>query len=140
MELARRLVVWACLVVGVSVVTLIWRPITDKGSWLSQIDHGELILVAIAIHASAVGYAAIAPSGEKSKTLKTIVIAPGTVILILSVLVYSSFVQGPSPSAHGVPSAQYIADISYVLFVAALLIGMASMYLTYKSEGRETTP
>ncbi len=135
MAFLRKLVLWLCVIVGVSLATLVWRPLAGRGTWLSQIDHGELVLVAIGVSASAVGYSAMAPTLPGQENIRAGVISFGILSLALSMLVYAAFSDGPQAVAgDGRPTALYISRVSYVFFVASLITGAASTLLLHRAE------
>jgi hypothetical protein len=130
-EFAKKLILWSSVGVGVSVTCLAWRPIVGDLSWTAAIQRGELVLVAVTVTASAVGYAAMASVKGALDLLKVVVIALGTVELVLSIGVYAGFSQPSSGSLH---SAYSVALDSYILLAASVLIGAASTYLTHRAE------
>lgn len=142
MELAKRLTLWLFLVVGVSLAALVWRPIAGESRWIDEISNGELVLVAITLLASAVGYAAMATVGGGLDMLKAVVIGSGVVVLVLALGVYASFSTEPDslPQATEVESSldqaesDGVAATSYWIFGAALALGVSSIYLTYRHQ------
>jgi hypothetical protein len=130
-EFAKKLILWSSVVVGVSVICLAARPLEGDLSWTAAIYHGELVLVAVTVTASAVGYAAMASVKGTLDLLKVAVIGLGIVQLVLSIFVYAGF---SHPSSGNLRSASSVAIESYVLLAASVLIGAASNYVTHRAE------
>lgn len=131
MAFLKKLVLWACLGVGVSVASLAWRPIVGETTWTASIEHGELVLIAVTLIASAVGYAAMASVNGGADLAKNIVVGFGLVSLILAIGVYASLSDPPSKNSIDVHSA---AIESYVLLGTSIFLGSLSTYVTHRSE------
>lgn len=131
MELTKKLILWCLVVVGVSIICLAWRPISGDVPWSAAIQHGELVLVAVTLTASAVGYAAMASVTGTLDLVKTLVIGLGILELVLSIGVYASF-SDPAPAAVHSPSS--VSSTSYLLLAASLVIGAASTYVTHSAD------
>lgn len=136
-----KLMVWLLVVVAVSLAALVWRPLVGEGAWIQQIAQGQLILVAVTVTASAVGYSAMAEVSGGAKSLKNIIVALGVVVLVLSLLLYGaySFQVGTEAHTPSIPNSNSaiphnVAFNSYILFVASLIIGAISIYLADRSE------
>lgn len=130
-EFVKKLFMWTCLGVGVSVACLAWRPITGEESWTVSIEHGELVLVAVTLLASAIGYAAMASVSGGPDLVKHAVIGLGLVALILAIGVYAGFSDPPAGASVNV---RQTAGESYVLLACSIFLGSLSTYVTHRSE------
>lgn len=123
MTVFKYLTVWI-LGLAVGLCAIGWHPIAEESTWTSQIQRGELLLLAVTLSATAVGYAAIGANSGKRDALKYIVILFSLVVAFLCILLYASFSQGALHSEHSV------AWKSYVALTASALLGVAAVVLT----------
>jgi hypothetical protein len=123
MTVFKYLVVWL-LGLAVGLCAIGWHPIAEEATWTSQIQRGELLLLAVTLSVTAVGYAVIGAGSGKRDALKYIVIFFGVVVAVLCLLLYASFSQGALHSEHSV------AWKSYVALTASALLGVSAVVLT----------
>jgi hypothetical protein len=129
MEFPRKLFFWACFGVGVSVVCVAWRPIVGEVSWTVAIEHGELVLIAVTLIASAVGYAAIAQVDGGAEAVRSVVIGLGIIVLLLSMAVFVGMSKASGSIDH-----KRVAGDSYALLAVSVLLGSLSTYVSHRSE------
>jgi hypothetical protein len=133
-----KLAVWLLVVILVSLAALFWRPLAGEGAWIRQIAQGQLILVAVSVTSSAVGYAAMARVNGTAENLRILIIALGLVVLVISLLLYGGYSNLPNlagSAATESPAAPHnLALNSYLVFLASLIIGGVSIYVTDRSE------
>jgi hypothetical protein len=65
----------------------------------------------------------------RAELAKLLVIGPGVLVLVLSILVYSSF--SDSGAAH---SANSVARQSYIFLAAGVFLGSLSIFVTHRAE------
>lgn len=131
-ELGGRILLWVAFSVLIPIVPFSWDPIATHAGWTGQIDHGELLLVAVVLTAGAAGYAATAPvTSTRGEFAKSAVVGSALILLVLQIGVYSSFREGPSTVNQ---SATHIAWFSCVFFGLGVLLGLVSTCLVYFSE------
>jgi hypothetical protein len=116
-ELAKRLILWLSLSVGIAVVPFVWHPLAGSGRWTQQIYRGELILVSVGLLASGVGYAAMATVRGKLDILKAAIVGPGVLL-----------------DSKNRPSVAQVSWTSYAIFVAASAMGFGATYIAYRDE------
>jgi hypothetical protein len=130
-EFLKKLLIWGCLGVGVSVAALAWRPIAGQVSWTGAIEHGELILIAVTLLASAVGYAAMASVDGGADLAKSVVVGFGLMSLIFAIGVYADL---SDPNTGNNIDTHKAAVESYVILAASIFLGALSTYVTHRSE------
>lgn len=136
-ELLERYVVWLSAGIGVSVVTLLWRPLVADASWYEVIGRGELMLVALGVTASAVGYGGgtSPPKGSRLAVLRTLVLWPGILFLLLCAGMYIGISANlDDPSVAKRLSEGSIAVRSYFVLATSVVFGSAATYLVHASE------
>ena len=85
MELLNRLIVRVTLGTGLGVASLVARPLAGTSHWTREIYRGELILLSVATLGMAIGQAAMAKVTRGwGVVLRTLVIAPGLVMLVVT--------------------------------------------------------
>lgn len=131
MGFAKKLFLSVCFGVGVGVACIAWRPIVGEISWTAAIKHGELVLVAVPLTASAVGYAAAASVRGKLDAVKCVVVGLGIVALVMSMGVYGAM---SDPPPHQTVHIERNAVESYVILAVSVLLGSLSTYVTHRSE------
>jgi cytochrome bd-type quinol oxidase subunit 2 len=123
----KYILVWL-LGVALALLAIAWHPLAGDATWTSEIQRGELMILALTLSGTAVGYAAIGAGGRTRDVLKLLVIILGLVVALLCGLLYSSFSQGALHPEHSV------AWKSYAALGASAILGVASVVLT-ESEG-----
>jgi cytochrome bd-type quinol oxidase subunit 2 len=121
-DLAKELTLWV-LGVLVSLCFIAWHPLVGDATWTSAIQRGEMLLLAVTLCGSAVGYAAFASASGTRDMWKAIVIALGLVATVICGLLYASFSQGVAHSEYSV------AWKSYVAFGTSAIVGTAAVIL-----------
>src|SRR5438105_1543614 len=111
MTLAAKLIQWLGAALLIPLATLVWRPLGGDAPWHAQIDHGELILIAVVLLATGVGQcAAVSANSQLAQLLKTCVVVTSLSILVLEIGVYNVF----SPGPHKRPGSTPDLTISYI--------------------------
>jgi hypothetical protein len=90
-----------------------------------------LVLVAVTLLASGVGYAAIATVSGGADLVRYFVVGTGIVVLIFSIGVYAAF---SDPSGTASVDVRQTAFESYVLLASSIFLGSLSTYVTHRSE------
>lgn len=133
LDLARRLILWLSFSVGFGLLPFVTRVVAAGSSWNDEIYHGELLLMAAGILASAVGYSAVTTVAGRLDLIKVLIVAPGTILLTGIVLSYA-FVHERSNNTVPAdrPTQREVAALSYPAFAAAALAGLGGTYLAYR--------
>jgi hypothetical protein len=130
-SLIARLVLWLSSVAGVSVAAIAWRPVFGQASWSSAIRHGELVLVAITVAATALIYAAIAAASRRLSTTLAIVLGLGVVFLVFTIGAYQILSEAHPDKPI---SDSYANKVSYILLAISVVMGVAATCALHRAD------
>ena len=135
MELLTRIAVRVFVGLGLGVASLLWRPLAGTSQWTHEIYRGELILLSVATLGAGIAQVALAKVEDGlARLLRMLVIAPGMFLLVVTLGVYAEHRRRVALPMVQRPSFQAAAGSSYRFAIAAVVVAIASTYVSYRSD------